>query len=87
VNALEREEEEEEAYDLVSQMSARPSPGPSHVPLTAAESRGGGRGGVAWLMPALLLSAAVAAAAGIGGRRRPRPQPAYQTTNRTRRYR
>jgi hypothetical protein len=87
VNALEREEEEEEAYDLVSQMSARPSPGPSQVPLTAAESPGGGHGGVAWLMPALLLTAAVAAAAGIGGRRRPRPQPAYQTTNRTRRYR
>jgi hypothetical protein len=85
VQATEREEEEEEAYDLVSQMSARPSPGPSQVALSS--SRGGEEGGVAWLTPGLLAIAALAAAAGVGGRRRPRSRPAFQATNTTRRYR
>jgi hypothetical protein len=87
VQATEREEEEEEAYDLVSQMTAHPAPGPSQVALTTAD--GGGHGLPPGLMPALLLVAAVAAAAGVGGRRRrrPQPEPAFQRTNTTRRYR
>lgn len=82
VQATEREEEEEEAYDLVSQMAAHPSPGPSQVPLTAGESHGGG---LPRLVPVLLLIAAAAAAAGIGGRRT-RARPVYQA-NTNRRYR
>jgi len=82
VQATEREEEEEEAYDLVSQMAAHPSPGPSQVPLTAGESHGSG---LPRLVPVLLLIAAAAAAAGIGGRRT-RARPVFQA-NSNRRYR
>jgi hypothetical protein len=85
VNATEREEEEEEAYDLVQSMAAHPSPGPSRITLAAAESPAGGHGGISGLMPALVLIAAVAAA-GVGARRRQAPRLAYQSTNPTRRY-
>jgi hypothetical protein len=85
VNATEREEEEEEAYDLVSQMVAHPSPGPSAVAPAATRGPAGG-GGVPGLIPALVLIAAIAAA-GVGGRRRPRPRPAYQSTTTNRRHR
>jgi hypothetical protein len=86
VQATEREEEEEEAYDLVSQMAARPSPGPSQVALDATHHRDEGVGGLPRPVPVLLLIVAAAAAAGIGGRRRPRARPVYQA-NATRRYR
>ena len=87
VQATEREEEEEEAYDLVSHMAAHPAPGPSQVALTAGSPAGNSSGLPPGLVPALLLTAAIAAAAGVSGRRRPRPRPAFQTTNTTRRYR
>ncbi len=86
VSATEDEEEEEEAYDLVSQMTAlrhRPRPAASLV------AGGGGIDELRFVLPAAALVAAVAAAAGL---RRPRPrrrtcsQPAYETTT-SRRYR
>ncbi len=87
VQATEREEEEEEAYDLVSQMVARPSPGPSQVGFATAGGHSASGGGVAWLMPGLLVIAALAGAAVVGGHRRPRSRPAFQQTHTTRRYR
>ncbi len=88
VNAVEREEEEEEAYDMVSQMSALPSRGPSTIAHPAyAVSSEGDDGGLPPFVPALLLVAAAAGAAGIGGRRRPRPRPAFDPINPSRRYR
>ncbi|HUB99554.1 MAG TPA: hypothetical protein VMS11_07005 [Solirubrobacterales bacterium] len=86
VQATEKEEEEEEAYDTVASMARLPAPGPARVPVVAGDDLGGGgSGGVPALLPALILIAALAAAAGVGGRRRG-ARPAFQSTQ-PRRYR
>jgi hypothetical protein len=86
VSATEDEEEEEEAYDLVSQMTAL-----RHDPRPAAAIAGSGGGGeIRLALPALLVLAAIAAAAGLRGtrpRRGRRPNFAYEATNTPRRYR
>ncbi|HET7446009.1 MAG TPA: hypothetical protein VFJ57_15275 [Solirubrobacterales bacterium] len=87
VQATEKEEEEEEAYDTVASMARLPAPGPARVPVVADDDLGGGgSGGVPALLPALILIAALAAA-GVGGRRRGGARPAFQSTQPTRRYR
>lgn len=88
VQATEKEEEEEEAYDTVASMARLPAPGPARVPVVAGDDLGGGgSGGVPALLPALILIAALAAAAGVGGRRRGGARPAFQSTQPSRRYR
>ena len=88
VNAVEREEQEEEAYDTVHSMAALHSPGPSKVPLAATGGAAGGSGGLPEaIVPVLALIMAAAGAAAGGGRRRPGFRPAYQATNSTRRFR
>jgi hypothetical protein len=87
VGATEDEEEEEEAYDLVSQMTAlRHAPRPAAANAAAG---GGGGGGINLALPALVLLAAVAAAGlrGTRPRRGSRPNLAYEATTTPRRYR
>jgi hypothetical protein len=88
VNAVEREEEQEEAYDSASAMSRLPQPGPSHrrhEALTAsagqlvAESTAEGGGGIQPILRALILVAAAGGLASAGGVvRRGRRRRAYQ---------
>jgi hypothetical protein len=84
VQAVEREEEEEEAIESVSNMAALPAPGPARVTPSASGAETGNR--MPLLLPALVLIAAIAAAA-IGNGSRRRPQPAFATTKFNRRYR
>lgn len=84
VQAVQREEEEEEAYDMVHQMAAL-----RHLPTRGAPVVGGGGGGLPGLLPLFVALAALGVAAGARGIRRnpgPRRRVAYEDTT-TRRYR
>ena len=87
VNAVEEEEEPEEAIESSSAMAALPAPGPAAVPFSARQGSGGS-GQLTYMLPALVLVAAIAAGV-LGERRfgRRRPRPVFQTSNPNRRYR